>query len=510
MSQKTILVIDDSSTIRRLVDGHLGSIGYSVVLAPTAEEGLDLAHEVKPDMILLDHQLPGTTGCEVCRSLVEDEELRKVPVVVSSTLRKRAYIEYSELANVVDMLPKPYSPELLETTVSNALETGTLIVDSQSQGTAVPEVIDQLCDASLSGGFDHFSLREVIDFVNNGVKPGVLEVCFDRFRVWIYVNDGRIQAVTATGINVDQLTRTLPDGIRDLAPVFKTTLSAHQGSSADSLVELLNNNVLDPRLLRRLLRHQAAVLTHRCFHDKPSEFRFHATREAPSLFQSLPLEISLTALLVEGALFCEAQDLPSHDPLSIYARQTVRGQNLDRSGLSPTHMKILTALNQPLSSEALAQLLDWPPEQVRRVLHGLCLAGLIEARVQAAGAQVIAYEPDAELARPLRQAFLEASDSLDGKVVRDALALKLLLRRQQPHVVVFGVKDEAGLQTVQELARQREDTEAGSGKWLAVADPQYHSQLADLVDVLLQRPLAPSELLNEIRTSFEHPQPVAV
>ena len=165
MSQKTILVIDDSATIRRLIDGHLGSSGYTVVLAPTAEEGLSLADEVLPDLILLDHQLPGTTGFEVCTALANNPRLQKIPVVVSSTLRKRAYVEYADLSNVVDMLPKPYTTELLETTVVNAIATGTMIVQSQAQGTAIPEVIEAQTEASLSGSFDQFDPREIIDFL---------------------------------------------------------------------------------------------------------------------------------------------------------------------------------------------------------------------------------------------------------------------------------------------------------------------------------------------------------
>ena len=52
--------------------------------------------------------------------------------MVSSTLRKKAYAEYIDLDNVVDMLPKPYTEELLRTTVANALETAAMIVSSQS------------------------------------------------------------------------------------------------------------------------------------------------------------------------------------------------------------------------------------------------------------------------------------------------------------------------------------------------------------------------------------------
>ena len=62
MVTKTILVIDDSATIRKMVDSHLSQEGYRVALAINGELGLEMARELIPDLILLDHQLPGTTG----------------------------------------------------------------------------------------------------------------------------------------------------------------------------------------------------------------------------------------------------------------------------------------------------------------------------------------------------------------------------------------------------------------------------------------------------------------
>jgi CheY-like chemotaxis protein len=68
---------------------------------------------VGPQLVLLDHQLPGTTGSQVYRQLVQIPALEHTPVVVTSTLRKRAYAEYTEFPNVVELLPKPFTPELL-------------------------------------------------------------------------------------------------------------------------------------------------------------------------------------------------------------------------------------------------------------------------------------------------------------------------------------------------------------------------------------------------------------
>src|SRR5690349_8114662 len=94
-----ILVIDDSPTIRKMVECHLSQAGYRVTLAPDAEQGLATAASVRPDLILLDHQLPGTTGNEVCKALLASEATAHVPVLISSSLRNRAFALYSEFPN---------------------------------------------------------------------------------------------------------------------------------------------------------------------------------------------------------------------------------------------------------------------------------------------------------------------------------------------------------------------------------------------------------------------------
>ena len=79
MESPLILVIDDSPTIRKMVECHLSQAGYRVAMAPDAERGLETGRTIRPDLILLDHQLPGTTGDQVCRRLLEREADRADP-----------------------------------------------------------------------------------------------------------------------------------------------------------------------------------------------------------------------------------------------------------------------------------------------------------------------------------------------------------------------------------------------------------------------------------------------
>lgn len=436
MQEKTILVIDDSATIRRLCDSELSNAGFRVLLAPTAEEGVTAAIEQLPNLIILDHQLPGTTGYEVCLQLLKNPEAAKIPVVASSTLRKKAYAEYIDCDNVVDMLPKPYTPEALIATVESAINTAAMVVQSQCDGSAVPEVIDQMGDSDLSGAFGCFGLREIVDMLNNGSKSGVLEVETERYRVYIYVERGRIQAVTASGVDPAIVVARMPAALSELAPVIKFTVAGRKGAEVDGLVELLDNKVLDPRLLKKLLRLQAAVLLRFCFTDKLSSFRFDQGQPIPKLFQKLPLDGSLLSFLVEGALICDLDELPAYQEEVGFVRRAIRGQNLDRAGLSSRHMRMMNLISQPASVTQLAKQLGWPAEEVRRVLHGFELAELVEQCSVSNATKIFGVVADQDWSQKLDLVIQANPQVVAGKIVRDWMALKMLLRRSRPDVLL--------------------------------------------------------------------------
>jgi len=69
MNSASILVVDDEPQIRRVLRSTLTFRGYELVEAASGEEALELARKVKPDLILLDVNLPGMSGIETCREI---------------------------------------------------------------------------------------------------------------------------------------------------------------------------------------------------------------------------------------------------------------------------------------------------------------------------------------------------------------------------------------------------------------------------------------------------------
>ena len=438
MSTPTILVIDDSATIRKMVDSHLSQEGYRVVLAPNGEVGLSMAREIKPDMILLDHQLPGTTGIEVCRKIIQFPECQHIPFVVSSTLRKQAYVEYMDVPNVVDSLPKPFKPELLKMTVANALETGAMVISSQTNGTAVPEVVGETDQPALSGDFRWLGLREVIDFLNNGQKNGMLEVETEKNRICFFLNDGRIQGVVSASFDVAEVASQLPDSMKELSPLLQFTMSSGTSTRVEGLMELMNKKVLDPRMLRTLLRQQAAVLTRYCFLNNPASFSFFPERTPPSLFRKAAIDCCLSAILIDGAVNT-CSDADTSNDLG-WVRNSLRGQNLDRSGLSASHVQLLSHIDSnPKSTSDIAAKTDLPRNEVVAVLEGLLLSDWVENRVLTKASTLIAYESDVQSANLIRSIIEDADSGWTGNVVRDEFSLQLLMKRKSPDVALIAV-----------------------------------------------------------------------
>ena len=111
MSAGRILVIDDEPQIRRIMRVSLTGAGYEVNDAKTGEEGLDKVREFRPDLVLLDINMPGMGGLETCRALRADTNIAIIMLTVHNT--EAAKIEALD-AGADDFVTKPFStPELL-------------------------------------------------------------------------------------------------------------------------------------------------------------------------------------------------------------------------------------------------------------------------------------------------------------------------------------------------------------------------------------------------------------
>lgn len=127
--KQRILVVDDDVQLVDTVETLLEQVGYQVTHAYQAEKGLELARELKPDLILLDIMFagpPGPDGIEISRKLHQDPDLKDTPVIILSGVKKVLDMPV-KLAPDEDYMPvksfleKPFTPDQLLAAIEEVL-----------------------------------------------------------------------------------------------------------------------------------------------------------------------------------------------------------------------------------------------------------------------------------------------------------------------------------------------------------------------------------------------------
>jgi twitching motility two-component system response regulator PilH len=108
-----IMIVDDSPTEVHVLRTALEKHGYETVAASDGQECLNLAREVKPDLILMDVVMPGVNGYQATRSLTRDPQTREIPVVMISSKSQETDKIWGMRQGAADYLTKPVTEAVL-------------------------------------------------------------------------------------------------------------------------------------------------------------------------------------------------------------------------------------------------------------------------------------------------------------------------------------------------------------------------------------------------------------
>lgn len=103
---KTILIVEDSPTQAARLRSVLSQCGLATIWARTGEEGLSSAQSIMPDAIVLDIELPGISGLQVCKSLKENMRTAAIPVILLTHFKDAETIKLGLDIGAVEFIPK--------------------------------------------------------------------------------------------------------------------------------------------------------------------------------------------------------------------------------------------------------------------------------------------------------------------------------------------------------------------------------------------------------------------
>lgn len=106
---KTVLIVEDNELNMKLFHDLLSAHGYGTLKSTNGINAMELAREHKPDLILMDIQLPEVSGIDVIKWLKEDPELAPIPVIAVTAFAMRGDEERIRAAGCEDYISKPIS-----------------------------------------------------------------------------------------------------------------------------------------------------------------------------------------------------------------------------------------------------------------------------------------------------------------------------------------------------------------------------------------------------------------
>jgi CheY-like chemotaxis protein len=118
---KRILIVDDNEHLRQILSSILRFSGYEISEAGTGTQAIEKAVSAKPNLILLDLNLPDMTGADVSKAICKDQRTAGIPIVGCSAYLGLEWRKVALRAGMVDYLEKPISGAAIEAVVEQLI-----------------------------------------------------------------------------------------------------------------------------------------------------------------------------------------------------------------------------------------------------------------------------------------------------------------------------------------------------------------------------------------------------
>ncbi len=181
MAGITILVIDDDVSIHRAVERRLEGVVDQVLKADSPIKGLQIAIQDKPDVILLDVNMPQIDGFKVCRNLQENPTTRDIPIVFLTADQSPGNLAKALDAGASDYISKPFNAIELEARVRVALRTKQMIDLLRERAR-----IDAVTGLNNRAAMDDNLIAATAAFKRTGQPLAFLMIDLDHFKI---IND---------------------------------------------------------------------------------------------------------------------------------------------------------------------------------------------------------------------------------------------------------------------------------------------------------------------------------
>lgn len=138
MQGAKVLVVDDSTSVRKVLEKLLSSRGLVVTTSETAEQGLEAVRQNTPHLVIADVVMPGMSGFELCQMIKMQASTKSIPVILISGIINEGVVSQAQQAGAFDVVSKPFTPDDLFPKIERALNAARQSLQAVEEAVSTP------------------------------------------------------------------------------------------------------------------------------------------------------------------------------------------------------------------------------------------------------------------------------------------------------------------------------------------------------------------------------------
>ena len=424
---KTVLVIDDSPTVRRLAEIVLTQASYTVYTAEDGDVGIDMTRKVHPSVILVDFVMPKMNGYKFCKILRSDPDLRDIPIILITSKGEEVGQKFEQQFGVLHYFNKPFEPEDLTRKLEEVLAEAESATPAEAPQAEQPtpaqpltgDVVDTfqerfdrvvrsyfqkdfpllmkrvLSDTLretglvkddtliLSGKIKMVSLPDILQFAHLSRLSGRLSVISRAVFGEVFLDNGLFVFATVSKKDSHNFLSDLlvADGRLD-AKALRRIVDECREKSIPIGKLLVERKILSADELGQYLLKQAQAAFNSILEITDGNF-YLENAPLPINLQDVNTRVPIPKVLVEGLRVLDEKQIAAEqfkDETIVFMRLITSEDALASVDLSENEMKIFSMVNGILTLRKLTEESRLDPLEVKRICYSLQKIGLLRIK----------------------------------------------------------------------------------------------------------------------------------
>jgi len=418
------------------MEGILSQAGYDITCLDTGREVVDVARDMRPDLIFVDFAMPDVTGYGVCHALGSTPELETIPIVVMNTRGDTVGDRFIRELGIVDHITKPFAPEVLLAVVEHTLEKArdktpltrrtpiplarrsernasnagqarralASLLAAELDADDITDKLERVLDLShvreaitklssveasrhpLHGELAVVPVAEVMQVLSLQRQSGFLHVQNGEPRVSIAFKDGSVRLTTGANLPPEFLLGNILVQEKLIPPEeLDLFLTNRRGTSQRLGAQVVKLGYLEQKDLHLALRRQSSELVYELLRWSRGEFWFERCDQLPEDVLEFEFDLTIDELLMEGFRRVDEWGLiesviPSFD--GVPCRTPVSLDRLGPAGLTDDEQKILAAVDGKRTVHEIIRTVAASSFDVARILYRLASSRIVAMQLQ--------------------------------------------------------------------------------------------------------------------------------